>query len=63
MKKFLTILTFAFLIATIAVAQEDARLLRFPAVYGEKVVFTYAGDLFEVALTGGTARRLTSDAD
>ncbi len=43
-------------------AQNDARLLRFPAVHGEKVVFTYAGDLFEVPLSGGIARKLTSDA-
>lgn len=34
------------------VAQEDARLLRFPAVHGQKVVFTYAGDLYQVPLTG-----------
>ncbi len=45
------------------VAQEDARLLRFPAVHGQKVVFTYAGDLYQVPLTGGTARKLTSDVD
>jgi tricorn protease len=43
------------------VAQEDARLLRFPAVHGQKVVFTYAGDLYQVPLSGGTARKLTSD--
>ncbi|MDP2724427.1 MAG: PDZ domain-containing protein [Bacteroidales bacterium] len=43
-------------------AQNEARLLRFPAVYGEKVVFTYAGDLYEVPLKGGVARKLTSDA-
>jgi len=63
MKKFLTFFTITFLLVTIALAQEDARLLRFPAVFGEKVVFTYAGDLFEVPINGGTARRLTSDED
>lgn len=44
-------------------AQEEARLLRFPAVHGQLVVFTYAGDLYQVPLTGGTARKLTSDVN
>ena len=33
---------------------------RFPAIYGQTVVFTSEGDLWEVGLEGGTARRLTS---
>lgn len=41
---------------------EEARLLRFPALHGEQVVFTYAGDLYTVNSKGGVARRLTSDA-
>lgn len=40
---------------------QEARLLRFPAIYGDKLVFTYAGDLYTVASTGGTARKLTND--
>ena len=40
----------------------EARLLRFPAIHGEKLVFTYAGDLYTVPARGGIARRLTSDA-
>ena len=39
----------------------EARLLRFPAIHGNQIVFTYAGDLYTVAATGGLARRLTSD--
>lgn len=39
----------------------EARLLRFPAIHGNQIVFTYAGDLYTVASTGGIARRLTSD--
>lgn len=39
----------------------EARLLRFPAVYGNQLVFSYAGDLYTVPADGGTARRLTSD--
>ncbi len=42
-------------------AGDDARLLRFPAIHGNQIVFTYAGDLFTVPATGGVARRLTSD--
>jgi tricorn protease len=40
---------------------EEARLLRFPAVHGDQLVFTYAGDLFTVSAKGGVARRLTTD--
>src|SRR5271166_3426930 len=39
---------------------DEARLLRFPAIHGDQIVFTYAGDLYTVAAAGGTARRLTS---
>ncbi|MFO1507040.1 MAG: S41 family peptidase [Lysobacterales bacterium] len=35
-------------------------LLRFPDVCGDRVVFTYAGDLWTVAKQGGTATRLTA---
>jgi tricorn protease len=42
-------------------AQEETRLLRFPAVYDNQVVFTYAGDLYTVEKTGGIARKLTND--
>ena len=44
-------------------AQEEAALLRFPAVYGDQIVFSYAGDLYTVARSGGVARKLTSDPD
>ncbi len=61
MKRLILLLTVFLSVA--AFAQEDVRLLRFPAVYGETVVFTYAGDLYQVPLSGGTARRLTSNVD
>lgn len=41
-------------------AQDEARLLRFPATYGNQIVFTYAGDLYTVSTSGGTARKLTN---
>jgi tricorn protease len=39
----------------------ESRLLRFPTISGNQIVFTYAGDLYTVAAAGGVARRLTSD--
>jgi len=48
--------------AQFALGQADeARLMRFPAISGDKIVFSYAGDLYTVSSDGGTARRLTSD--
>lgn len=45
-----------------AVADEsEARLLRFPSVGGDRIAFTYAGDLYTVPVDGGKATRLTSD--
>ncbi len=39
---------------------EEARLLRFPSVGGNKIAFTYAGDLYTVPVDGGKAQKLTS---
>ncbi|MBA3647021.1 MAG: PD40 domain-containing protein [Chitinophagales bacterium] len=39
----------------------EARLLRFPAVHDNRIVFSYAGDLYQVSKSGGVARKLTSD--
>ncbi|MBC7188371.1 MAG: PD40 domain-containing protein, partial [Calditrichaeota bacterium] len=55
-----TIVVFIAIVACSLYAQEEARLLRFPAIYGDQLVFTYAGDLYTVAATGGVARKLTS---
>ncbi len=41
--------------------QEEARLMRFPAIHGDQVVFSYAGDLYAVDKSGGIARKLTTD--
>jgi len=41
-------------------AQEETRLLRFPHIHGNSVVFTYAGDLYSASMDGGEAKRLTS---
>ena len=41
-------------------APEEARLLRFPTVGGDKIVFSYAGNLYSVGINGGKAVKLTS---
>src|SRR5262249_34512639 len=41
-------------------AQAEARLLRFPAIHGQQIVFTYAGDLYTVPAAGRVARKLTN---
>ncbi|MBS1706151.1 MAG: PD40 domain-containing protein [Armatimonadetes bacterium] len=41
---------------------DDVRLLRYPTVHGDTVVFSYAGDLWKCALNGGDATRLTTYA-
>ncbi|MBT8398583.1 MAG: PD40 domain-containing protein [Gemmatimonadetes bacterium] len=43
-----------------ASAQEGTRLLRFPHIHENSVVFTYGGDLYTASLSGGEAKRLTS---
>ncbi|MHC4215702.1 MAG: S41 family peptidase, partial [Planctomycetota bacterium] len=55
-----------FLFGTIAAGQTartempDARMLRFPDVSAESIVFVYAGDLWTVSKKGGLARKLSS---
>jgi tricorn protease len=44
----------------VSAADDEARLLRFPTVHDKQLVFTYAGDLYTVASTGGVARKLTN---
>ena len=51
--------TIAF-VGPMAHAQIDARLIRYPAVSSTQIAFTYAGDIWAVAKTGGTAHRLST---
>lgn len=48
----------AMLFSPALVAQ--TKLLRFPDLYGDRVVFTHGGDLWQAPLAGGTAVRLTA---
>src|SRR5881394_3521179 len=43
-----------------ATRAQEARLLRFPAIHKDQLVFSYGGNLYAVASKGGIARRLTS---
>ena len=50
--------TGAFFLISPATAQ--TKLLRFPDIYGDRVVFTYGGDLWTAPSAGGSALRLTA---
>ncbi len=39
----------------------EGRLMRFADIYKDKIVFSYAGDLWLVSSSGGEARRITTD--
>ena len=60
MKRILTVLAALLPLLAFAAESQEARLLRFPAVGGDNIVFSYAGDLYRVGLDGGTAVKLTS---
>ena len=47
-------------VALQAQPSDTTLLLRYPDVHGNTLVFTYAGDLWSVAATGGDAHRLTT---
>src|SRR5258705_13154650 len=50
----------AFLFCAFISANAQTKLLRFPDISGDRVVFTYGGDLWTAPATGGSAIRLTS---
>src|SRR5689334_22498902 len=50
----------ALLSAMLAPAGAQTKLLRFPDLHGNQIAFTYGGDLWTAAATGGTATRLTA---
>src|SRR3984885_7413217 len=61
------VLATAVLVCVAAASQAAAsqaatsKLLRFPNVWHDRIVFSYAGDLWTVGTQGGTAARLTSN--
>ncbi len=62
MRKFVLSIGLSLMLLT-AFAQDEMRLMRFPAIHGDQVVFSYAGDLYTVPLSGGEATKLTNDPD
>jgi tricorn protease len=56
----LAFLTLIALLVFTAAAQAQTKLLRFPDIRADRVVFTYAGDLWTAPATGGNAIHLTS---
>lgn len=54
------ILVSCLLASTMHCVSEEARLLRYPSIMGDKVAFVYAGDIWTVSSSGGHARRITS---
>jgi Tol biopolymer transport system component len=52
---------FCFFITFMAQAQQNPQWMRYPAISpdGSQIVFTYKGDLYKVASTGGDATQLT----
>src|SRR5690349_17653657 len=58
--RWLRVLMLAALFLLPAAASAQTKLLRFPDIHGDKVVFTYAGDLWIAPVSGGTATRLTA---
>src|SRR5260370_10497932 len=53
----LSLIAILFLVSAL---QAQTKLLRFPDVHGDKVVFTYGGDLWLASTSGGLAARLTA---
>jgi len=54
------ILFVTLVLAFVFVASSQTKLLRFPDIYGDRVVFTYGGDLWTTSSSGGTATRITA---
>lgn len=54
------IFALALLLITVSTAAAQTKLLRFPDVHGDQVVFTYGGDLWTASASGGSATRLTA---
>ncbi|HEY8188585.1 MAG TPA: S41 family peptidase [Pyrinomonadaceae bacterium] len=50
----------ALLLWSVTCAYSQTKLLRFPDISGDRVVFTYGGDLWTAPASGGSAIRLTS---
>ncbi len=61
MLKKILLCTFLLALCQYVAPAQEARLLRFPTISNDAIVFSYAGDLYTVARSGGMARKLTND--
>jgi len=59
-KNSLLVILISLISITISFSQQETRLLRFPTISGEQIVFSYAGDLYSVSSKGGIANKLTN---
>jgi len=59
-KKLFTLISLGILVVFMGYSQDEARLLRFPSIHGDQIVFSYGGDLYSVNSNGGMARKLTT---
>jgi len=48
MKRAFFLLILTIIVTSLVFAQQEARLLRFPTIHSDKIVFSYAGDLYTV---------------
>src|ERR1700730_15566611 len=60
-KRLLLLLMLAFAVAGSTQEMPEGRMMRFPDIYKDKIVFMYGGDLWLASSSGGDARRITSD--
>jgi tricorn protease len=56
----LTLLSFICYVPLTHSEERSTKLLRFPNIHGDKIVFSYAGDLYLVDSDGGVARKITT---
>ncbi len=60
MKKLSLVIGFIAFVLIPLKSQEESRLFRFPSIHGDKIVFMKSGDLYQVNVSGGVARKLTN---
>ncbi len=60
MKKSVSVLLFLLVTGHFLLAQQEARFMRYPDIYKNKIVFTYEGDLWLANADGTNAKRITN---
>ena len=60
MRNVLAVVLLGFTTVCFGQQMPEGRLMRFPDIYKNKIVFSYAGDLWLASSSGGVARRITT---